>query len=182
MRPTHSKFCWVNPCYSLAPPAETGVPVLPQLRVPLPLALSENGLGWGDLEPSCSPCHALGAHQQHQFPADPSLLLWLPRQPSRALPALGSCRTGGSTAHSCFTQPRLPQLLWGTCVLLPGAGTGWEGLSQARLCTQLTSPGARCPARLPAPEGECQPLAPRAPCSLSQHGQGSSVAPILKIF
>lgn len=135
---------WVNPCYHLAPPARhrgPGVPAALQLQFPqLPAYVRERaGLG-GTLKPSSLhlPCWGLTSC--------PNSLLIVPFSGSHQS-AAGRWEavegTGGSTMHSCLHTAQIPRASDVTCISLPEAGTGWEGLSHARLCSQLTSAGAR---------------------------------------
>lgn len=77
--------------------------------------------------------------------------------------------------HSCPHTAQIPRASDVTCIFLPEAGTGWEGLSHAGQRRQLTSLLADQNEQLPAPKnGHCQPLALLAPCSHQIQPRGGS--------
>lgn len=119
------------------------------LQFPLLLAFVRGWVGLGGtLKPSSCLLPCSGG-----FPAPP--IPWLLFPPPCSQP--GSPRRGERREHNAFLPP-FPSL---GCDLYspPEAGTGWEGLSHAGLCTAhlCCSPGH-------SKQGECQPLAPAAPC------------------
>lgn len=145
--PTRFKHWWVNPCCYLVPPARErnpGAPAALQLPFPLLLALTRErfGLG-GTFKPSSFHLPCCGG-----FTSCTNSLLIVPFSscsheiPAGISPRREAAASGGNRReHNAFLPSHSPNSRASdvTCIFLPEAGTGWEGLSHAGLCRQLTS-------------------------------------------